>query len=345
MYFCYFRVVQANPNGFDNPILPARTVALDLINPSAPAGCTTNPAEPWCFGNLGITQGCATHPATYIHYCAIPQPPNPIRTPMVWVDEAERCVDNFTLSDEQELALLNLVRPLVPGLVVTEYNFKCYWQQGDAFYQHTFKIAAGSDLNVFAGSAKIVDFLNKQKSTLCRNADPLLRPIFCQSPPLGDTDICSIDQYDEQNVLICPRSPGNLALSIAAPNCRCGAQPGDSDTYKTNLLQWVNDITRTQNKQNVINSIDEYACVDRQGPGNINMCQYQYRVRVLPRDDFTDALVSLQYLEAEIAARPYPCNEDAGNVYDFCTPGAYWEKAKGCAAIWDRTQPLECVFP
>jgi hypothetical protein len=342
MYFCYFRVALANPDGFGQaPATVAQALANTVINPTAPAGCTNNPAEPWCFGVEGITQGCARHPATYFHYCTVAQPPPPIKTPMVWVQEAERCDPSYRLNTEQQEALLDLVRPQAPGLVVTFYDFTCMDQQGDAFYQATFQIAAGSSLEVFKGSAKIVDFLNGQKTTLCTNPDPSMRPIFCQTPPLGGDNICAVDQYDPRNVLVCPRAPGNLAMTFMLDNCDCAKNAGDSAEYKTNILEWVNDITRTQNRLNVRNSIEEYKCVQ-----DGTQCQYQYRVRSLPGDDNTDAYSAIQLVSAEVRARPQPCNEDAGFSYTFCSPaGAYWEKAVACAYIWDRTKPLPAPCP
>lgn len=338
MYMCYFRVVLADPNGFGAPQIAAQTVANTIINPAAPSACTQNPAEAWCFGAEGITQGCARHPAVYQHFCTVPQPPPPIRTPMVWVQEAEKCDPSYSLSEEQQKALLDLVRPQAPGLVITMYDFRCLSQQGDAFYQATFQVAAGSSLEVFAGSAKIVDFLNARKTTLCTDPDPAKRPVFCVTPPLGGSNICAVDQFDPNNVLICPRAPGNVAVTFALANCNCQTTPGNSATYYTNVLEWMNDITRTQNRLSVDNSVQEYQCV-QQG----TTCQYQYRVRSAPRDDNTDGYSSIQYIVAEVNARPQPCNEDAGFSYALCSPGgAYWEKAVACSQIWDRTSPLSC---
>lgn len=163
MYMCYFRVVPSDPNGFGAPQIVAQTLANTLINPTAPSGCTNNPAEPWCFGTEGITQACARHPAVYTHFCTVPQPPRPILTPIVWVQEAERCDPNVTLSEEQQEALLDLVRPQAPGLVVSFAALRCRWQQGGAFYQVTLRIAAGSSLDIFTGSAKIVDWIEARR--------------------------------------------------------------------------------------------------------------------------------------------------------------------------------------
>lgn len=339
MYMCYFRVVLADENGFGNPNIVAPYLANTIINTNGPSSCTNNPAEPWCFGDLGVTQACAKHPATYINFCTVPQPPKPIKTPMVWVQEAERCDPNYRLSQEQQDALLAYVRPSAgPGLVVSWYDFTCLWQQGDAFYQATFEVSAGASLEVFAGSARIVDFLNGKKTTLCTDPDPSKRPIFCATPPLGGTNICAVDQYDAANVLICPRAPGNVAMTFALPNCKCSEAPGDSKEYKDNVLEWMDDITRTQNRLNVQNSVEEYVCVQ-----DGTTCQYQYRVRSLPRDDNTDAYTAVQVIAAEVNARTQPCNEDANFAYAFCSPaGAYWEKAVACSQIWDRTNPLLC---
>jgi hypothetical protein len=147
-----------------------------------------------------------------------------------------------------------------------------------------------------------------------------------------------VDQYDPINVLICPRSPGNVAVTFALPNCNCATQPGDSDVYKTNILEWMNDITRTQNRVNVRNTVEEYQCV----PSG-TACQYQYRVRSMPGDVNTDAYIAIQYIEAEVNARSQPCSEDGGFSYTFCSPAeAYWSKAVACSQIWDRTKPLSC---
>lgn len=334
---CYFRVVLSDPNGFGAPQTVAQALANDIINPAGPNACNNNPAEPWCFGAEGVTQACAKHPATYVHFCTVPQPPNPIKAPMVWVQEAEKCNPDFKLNEEQQLALLNLVRPQAPGLVVTLFDFTCMSQQGDAFYQATFQVAAGSSLDVFKGSSKIVDFLMGQKKALCTDPDPSKRPIFCQTPPLGGTEICAFDAYDPAAVFICPAAAGNVAMTFALDNCNCATSPGDSADYKKNVLEWMDDITRTQNRLNVLNSVEEYACV-QQG----TTCQYQYRVRSKPRDDLTDGYSSIQYIVAEVMARPQPCNEDANFSYAFCVAGAYWDKARACSAIWDRTKPLVC---
>lgn len=339
MYMCYFRVILADPNGFGAVQTVAQALANDLINPVAPAACTNNPADPWCFGVEGITQGCAKHPAQYIHYCTVPQPPPPIRTPMVNVYEAEKCDPAFKLTPEEELALLELVRPQAPGRVITMYGYECLSQQGDSFYQSTFLVSAGASLDVFGASAAIVNFINGQKSTLCTDPDPNKRPIWCKNPPLGGTNVCAVDQYDPSSVLICPRSPGNVAMSWALANCNCAATPGDTPEYKKNVLEWVDDITRTQNRVNVLNSVEEAKCVQRG-----TTCQYQYRVRSLPRDDLTDAYTAIQYVQQEVNARPMPCGEDAGFTYAFCVPGAYWAQAKACSQIWDRTNPIECTL-
>lgn len=338
MYMCYFRIVLADPNGFGAPQTVAQSLANDIINPAGPTACTNNPAQPYCFGTEGITESCAKHPATYVHYCTVPQPPNPIRTPMVWVQEAERCDPNMTLTEEEATALVAFVAPKAPGMVVTLYDFTCQWTQGDAFYQATFQIAAGASLDIFTGSSAIVNFINSQSTTLCTSKDPAKRPIFCRDPPLAGNNVCAIDQYDPAAVLICPRSPGNMGVTFALDNCDCIASPGDSTTYKTNILQWMNDITRTTAKLNVENSIAEYKCV-QQG----STCQYQYRIRSLPRDDNTDGSVAIQFLNAEITANPRPCSDVSGFSYDFCVPGAYWENAYACSQQeWDRTSPLTC---
>ena len=338
MYMCYFRVVLADENGFGNPNTVAPYLANTIINQQGPSSCTNNPAEPWCLGDLGVTQACAKHPATYINFCTVPRPPNPIKTPMVWVQEAEKCDPTYKLSKEQEDALVAYVRPQAPGLVVSLFEFTCQSQQGDAFYQATFQVAAGASLEVFTGSSKIVDFLNGKKTTLCTDPDPSKRPIFCATPPLGGSNICAVDQFDPNSVLICPRAPGNVAMTFALANCDCTMTPGDSSEYKTNILEWMNDITRTQNKVNVLNSVEEVKCVQ-----DGSACQYQYRVRSLPRDDNTDGYSSIQYIVAEVNARPQPCNEDAGGAFALCSPaGAYWEKAVACSQIWDRTAPLTC---
>jgi hypothetical protein len=339
MYFCYFRVVQSDPNGFGNPVPVAQSIANDIINIAAPSACTTNPAEPWCFGDLGVTQGCAKHPAQFFYYCPVPQPPNPIKTPMTWVQEAEKCNGNFTLAPDAQQALLAYVRPQAPGLVVSMADFTCLSQQGDAFYQATFQVAAGASLDIFGGSKRIVDLLEGQRTTLCTDPDPSKRPLYCRNPPLGGNNICARDQYDPQNVLVCPFAPGNMAMTFAVPNCDCGASRGDTDLYKTHILQWVSDVTRTQNKINVRSTIEEYKCV-QQG----STCQYQYRVRCAPADANTDGYAAIQILAAQVNAFPQPCTPDGGaNVYDFCSPaGAYWESASACAQIWDRASPLLC---
>lgn len=176
------------------------------------------------------------------------------------------------------------------------------------------------------------------QTTLCTDPDPAKRPIFCAAPPLGGNNVCSTDQYDPSGVLICPRAPGNVAVSFALANCDCQTTPGNSDQYRNNILEWMNDITRTQLRISVDNSVQEYACV-QQG----STCQYQYRVRSVPRDDNTDGLTAIEYIVAEVNAKPQPCSEDAGFSYALCSPStAYWAKAVACSQIWDRTNPLSC---
>jgi hypothetical protein len=340
---CYFRVTLSNPDDFGAPQTVAQSLANDIINPAGPTMCTTNPAEPFCFGEEGITEACAKHPAQFVHYCTVPRPPNPIRSPLVWVQEAEKCDPAFRPSPEAKQALLDLVTPLAPGLVVTLYDFTCQNQQGGAFYQSTYQIAAGASLDVFTGSARIVDFLNKQRTTLCTAADPSARPVFCQGPPkdpLGGNNICAFDQFDPNAVLICPAAPGNLAVSFALEACNCASSPRNSPSDLANILEWITDITKTQAKVNVDNSLPEYRCVQAG-----TTCQYQYRARSAPRDDNTDADVAVQFIAAEVNANARPCSDVSGFSYAFCVPGAYWEKAKACSGGWDRDAPLSCELP
>jgi hypothetical protein len=341
MYMCYFTVAPADEDAVGAvPQRVAQSLVDDVINQNGPTMCTQNPAEPFCYGIEGVTQACGVHPVQATYFCTVPRPPNPIRTPLVWVQEAERCDPAFRLSNESAKALVDMVTPLVPGLVVTMYDFECLSAQGGAFWQFTYQIAAGASLDIFTGSRRIVDWLQANRTTLCTAPLPAERPVFCRDPPLGGQQVCAINQFDPANVFICPLAPGNLALTFAlGGGCSCAASPRDSAADTANILEWMDFITLKYLKINVANSVREYKCEQ----ASADTCQYEYRVRTVPLDDRVDGSAAIQYIRAEVNVNPQPCSDASGYSFAFCKDaGAVWRNATACAEVWDRGAPLQC---
>lgn len=71
------------------------------------------------------------------------------------------------------------------------------------------------------------------------------------------------------------------------------------------------------------------------------VCMYQYRVRALPLDEFSDSFAAIQTIATDANNNNQPCwPVDASPGWPFCS---YWQKATACAVSpWDPTVPLNC---
>jgi hypothetical protein len=131
-------------------------------------------------------------------------------------------------------------------------------QQGNAWYQATFMLAAGVDLDIYSGSENIVLGI-EATATICQRSP---RPAYCAQPPLAGTIMCSANQYDPNAVYRCRRAAGSMTVSVGLANCSCAISP-DSAVYQRNLGAWMSSIM-TQNSLAATVSVPEGRCLQVQ---------------------------------------------------------------------------------
>jgi hypothetical protein len=70
-------------------------------------------------------------------------------------------------------------------------------------------------------------------------------------------------------------------------------------------------------------------------------CQYEYRVRAQPLDEFADSFAAIQTIATDAGNNPQPCwPAEASQGWPFC---AYWRRVTACAVSpWDPTKDLMC---
>lgn len=98
-------------------------------------------------------------------------------------------------------------------------------------------MAAGVGANIYEGSDNVANGINAQP-TICQK-DP--KPAYCRNSPFAGSVLCAVNQYDPNQLQLCPTAAGNLALTVAMNNCSCTASP-DSSTYQRNLAVWFGGI-------------------------------------------------------------------------------------------------------
>lgn len=72
-------------------------------------------------------------------------------------------------------------------------------------------------------------------------------------------------------------------------------------------------------------------------------CQYEYRVRAQPLDEWTDAFAAIQTIATDTTINPQPCWPAELNAgWPFCQ---YWQRVTACASSpWDPTKDLVCTI-
>uniref|UniRef100_A0A383WDG5 Uncharacterized protein n=1 Tax=Tetradesmus obliquus TaxID=3088 RepID=A0A383WDG5_TETOB len=333
IYSCEAAVNVSNPD-VGSPYIIADYVAMDM-DASGPFACIDE-YQPWCQqAEEYPTSSCAVFPSQPGYICEIEPPPDPLPMPIVFVDEGKKCNASLTLSQPQQAALREYVFKFTTGLglVLTYENFTCQEGGGNAFYQATLILAAGVDVDIYTGSDNIVFGINS-KPNLCQTAS---RPSFCNTAPFNTAMMCTVNQYDPNAVYRCPNAAASAQVSfgINTPACDCKASP-DSPTYQRNVAVWVMDMM-VQNALSIAISVPEGKCIQQ----DATTCQYEYRVRAQPLDEFADSFAAIQTIATDTTNNAQPCWPiDASPGWPFCQ---YWARATACAlSPWDPNRELMC---
>lgn len=131
--------------------------------------------------------------------------------------------------------------------------------QGNAFYQATFLLEAGVDVDIYTGSDNIVAGINSRPN-LCQTANP---PAFCSAAPFAAAMVCTVNEYDPRAVYRCPNAAASAQVSfgLAIPACDCAALP-DNPTYQRNVAVWVTNMM-VQNALSAAISVPEGKCIQQ----------------------------------------------------------------------------------
>ncbi|KAF6254317.1 hypothetical protein COO60DRAFT_1642477 [Scenedesmus sp. NREL 46B-D3] len=314
----------------------AEYVAMD-IDTSGPFACIDE-LQPWCQqAEEYPTSACAAFPSQPGYICKIEPPPDPLPMPIVFVDEGKKCNASAQLSAAQQASLREYVFKFTAGLglVLTYQNFTCQEGGGNAFYQATFLLEAGVDVDIYTGSDNIVAGINSRPN-LCQTANP---PAFCSAAPFAAAMVCTVNEYDPRAVYRCPNAAASAQVSfgLAIPACDCAALP-DNPTYQRNVAVWVTNIM-VQNALSAAISVPEGKCIQQ----DATTCQYEYRVRAQPLDEWTDAFAAIQTIATDTTINPQPCWPAELNAgWPFCQ---YWQRVTACASSpWDPTKDLVCTI-
>jgi hypothetical protein len=152
-------------------------------------------------------------------------------------------------------------------LTLLQQHVSCLSVQGNAFYQATFILAAGVDVDIYTGSDNIVFGINS-KPNLCQTAT---KPSFCNTAPFNTAMMCTVNQYDPNAVYRCPNAAASAQVSfgLAVPSCDCKALP-DSPTYQRNVAVWVMDMM-VQNALSIAISVPEGKCIQQNAVSSISV--------------------------------------------------------------------------